>query len=98
MHFDRLEPEKSSLPSQAETGTKADRKNPANGDETSMLRVSADLGLLEARRNQNEFEKSISVVEAGEIEFAEKASVKKTRQTDCWTNAKSWESESGLDV
>lgn len=98
MRFGRVEPQKSSLSTRTETTEKAAWTNSAISDKASAIRLSADLGFAQTRRNQGKFEKSISVVEVGEIESAEKTSIKKTPPTDYWNNAESRESESGVDV
>ena len=98
LYYDRLEPEKSSLPVSAQNGRKADRENPAISDETSALWLSQNSGLLEARRDKDQFEKSTPVMETGEIEFAEEATIKKASQTNARNNAESGKSKSGVDV
>jgi len=54
--------------------------------------------MFETRRNKDQFEETVSVMETGEIEFTEKATVKKTRQTEYRNTAESGKSQSGVDV
>ena len=98
MCFDRLEPEKSSLPAAAKTTEKADQENQATGCETSLFWLSQNLGDARTRRNEDQFEESVSVVETGEIESAEKKTIKKAGKTDYRNNAESRKSESSLDI
>ena len=89
MSIDGIEPEKPSLPSPAETVEKADRTNQAVSNETSALRLSADLGLSQARRRKGQFEESISVMEVGKAIFTEKTTAQTASETRRWNNAES---------
>lgn len=77
---------------------KADRQNSAIGDQASAIRLSQNLGLPETRRNKDQCEKSISVMEVGKIIIAETPSAQTASGNDYWNNAESRQSESSLDV
>jgi hypothetical protein len=63
--------EKSSLPAQAESKPEVNRKDQGVGDQASAFRVSKNLGIAQTRRNEDQPEESLPVVETREIEFAE---------------------------
>ncbi len=72
MYFDRTQSEKSSLPAAAKIIRKTDCEDSAASDEAFEFRLSKNLGAAQTRRDKDQSEESLPVVETGKVGFAEK--------------------------